>query len=182
MADSTAITFFQLINRKPRIIDYHETHDIGNEPIVKFVQSKPYNLAWHFFPHDGAVRDSDAITRIEKIREYGLINSSLLLREPREDGIKRVVESLPGTEFNEVTTEELRRKLMLYKRKFNPFTGDYLGPEHKTESHAADSIRYTFAAIEQEFNKKTGELFYSPASAQDTYDSDLLTTPELYRG
>lgn len=181
ISDSTAIAFFQYHDKKIYIIDYHETHDIGNEPIVRFVQSKPYNYMWHFFPHDGSVRDSDAIQRIEKIRDYGLINSSLLIREPVEDGIKRAVEGMAKTLMDEITTEELRRKLMLYKRKFNPLTGDYLGPEHKTESHGADAVRYVFAAIEQDFNKETGEFYYSPGNLQTTYDSDLVSTPGQYR-
>lgn len=182
MADSTGITFFQFYEGKPRIIDSYETHDIGNESIVKFVMSKPYNYMWHFFPHDGSVRDSDAIQRIEKIRGYGMINSSLLRREPVEDGIKRVVEWLPKTLINEVLTEDMRRKMIMYKRKFNPLTGDYLGPEHKTESHIADSVRYMFTAIEQEFDQKTGAFLYAPASHPQTYESNLVTTPAQYRG
>lgn len=179
LSDSTAITFFQYykIMGKPRarIIDYHETHDIGNPALVKFVQSKPYNYGWHFFPHDGSVRDSDAIQRIEKIRELGLVNSSLLKREPKEDGIKRVVEMLGATDVHQPTTVDLVRKLYLYSRKYNPLTGDYMGAEHKTESHAADSVRYMFTAIEQEFIPETCEHYYSQA-AQDSYESEDVTT------
>lgn len=181
MSDSTAITFWQYYDKRVYIIDYHETHDIGSEAIVKFVQAKPYNLAWHFLPHDGAVRDSDAIQRIEKVREYGLINSSLLKREPVEDGINRAVEGILNARFNEATTVELRRKLMLCQRKFNPLTGDYLGPEHKTESHAADSIRYTYAAIEQEFDPETGYFYYDPQNAQEEYENDQLNVAGQFR-
>lgn len=184
MADSTAITFFQyyMANNEPviRVIDYHETHDIGNEPIVKFVQAKPYNYAWHFFPHDGKVRDSDAIERIEKIRNYGLINSSILPREQKEEGIKRAVEGFVKVELNEVATTELVRKLYLYKRKYNPHTGDYEGPEHKTESHAADSIRYMFKAIEHEFIENSCEMFSS--QEDDYYDeADEEVTTSYYQ-
>ncbi len=180
MADSTAITFFQyfIINGKPtpRIIDYYETSGMDNEAIVKFVQAKPYNIAWHFFPHDAAVRDSDAIQRIEKIRGYGLTNSSLLYREPKEDGINRAVKGIADAVIHQPMCTLLITKLYLYKRKFNPLTGDYLGPEHKTESHAADSVRYMFEAIEMEFNEETCELYMSQASQDDTYESDLAVT------
>lgn len=180
MSDSTAIVFFQLINKKVRIIDYFETHDVANKATVAFVLQKPYNYGWHFFPHDAHVRDSDAIERIEKLRDYGLINSSVLRREPVEDGISRVAEELPTIEVNEQTTIDLIRKATLYKRKFNGLTGDYEGPEHKTESHAADSLRYTFCAIEQEFDKQTGEFMYSPEMAQDTYQTDSLSVATAY--
>ena len=94
---------------------------------------------------------------------------------------KRAVQGLGRTDFNAPTTEELRRKLMLYKRKFNPLTGDYLGPEHKTESHAADATRYMYTAIEQEFDAKTGAFLYAPDSASATYETDLISTPTQYQ-
>lgn len=180
MSDMTAITFFQyyLVNNKPqvRIIDYYESNNLKNEAHVKFVQSKPYNLAWHFFPHDAKVRDSDAIERIEKLRDLGLTNSSILKREPKEDGIGRVASNLGKAVMHAPTTELLRRKLRLYKRKFNGETGDYMGPEHKTESHAADSVRYLFQAVELEFNETTCELIYSQAGEADMYETEDVQT------
>lgn len=182
MSDSTAITFFQYYGKKVHVIDYYETHDIGSKKIVNYVLSKPYNYGWHFLPHDGSVRDSDAIQRIEKIREYGLINSSLLRREPVEDGINRAVEEMIKSVVNMSTTVELRRKLGLYRRKFNPLTGDYEGPEHKTESHAADSVRYMFAAIAQDFDANTGEFLYAISNTAEEYESEEIGTPAAYPG
>lgn len=182
-SDSTAITFFQYIDRRVRIIDYYETHNIGYAPIIEFLKTKPYNMAWHFIPFDGAVRDqSDAVQRIYKLQDLGLINSCLLTREAKEDGIRQAVEAIALAEINEATTENLITKLRLYKRKFNPFTGDYEGPEHKTESHAADSIRYLFTALRQFFDEKTGAFLYAPESRQTTYESQGVSTPAAYRG
>lgn len=180
MADSTAVTFFQYYNRQAHIIDYYESHDISDEAHVNFLKTKPYVYTWHFFPHDGSKRDSDAIQRIEKIRKLGLTNSSLLRRHSVEDGIKAAVTGLRQATFNDDTTKDLRRKLILYKRKFNGLTGDYLGPEHKTESHAADSIRYMFEALDQDFNPKTGEFLYSPAQVQSSYSGDEIASPTAY--
>jgi hypothetical protein len=180
MSDSTAVTFFQYYDKQARIIDSYETHDIGDSAHVNFLKTKPYHYTWHFFPHDGAVRDSDAITRIEKIRELGLVNSSLLRREPVEDGIKRVVEELPKGTIHKINTLDLVRKLYMYKRKWNPLTGDYLGPEHKSESHISDSVRYMFTAIEQEFNKETCEMYISQVSNVDADDdNDDYSAEEL---
>lgn len=182
MSDMMAVVFFQYIGKVVYVIDYYETNNTAYEPIVKYVQSKPYNIMWNFIPHDGTVRDSDAIERIEKLREHGLVNSSVLKREPKTAGIDRAVGNLGRTFFNLATTEDLRRKLMLYKKKFNPYTGDYMGPEHKSESHAADTIRYLFKAIVDEFNEKTGSFLYDPANVQQTYDGVGLSGPQLYRG
>ncbi len=180
MADSTAVTFFQyfLVNGKPkvRIIDYYETNSLKMEAHIKHIQSKPYNMAWHFFPHDSKVRDSDAIERIEKIRELGLTNSSVLRREPKEDGIGRVVTEMAKSVFHAPMTVNLVKKLKLYKRKWNGLTGDYEGPDHKTESHAADSVRYVFQAIETEFDKETCEMYFSQASQEETYESEETAT------
>lgn len=180
MSDMTAITFFQyfMVNNEPqvRIIDYYESNNLKNEAHVRFVQSKPYNIAWHFFPHDAKVRDSDAVERMEKIRNLGLTNSSILRREPKEDGIGRVVSQLGKAVIHAPMTLNLIKKLKLYKRKFNGITGDYEGPEHKTESHAADSIRYAFQAIELEFRPGTCEMYYSQSSEDDYYDSEMPNT------
>jgi phage terminase large subunit len=180
MSDSTAIGWWQYIQKTPRVIDYYETHDIPLKVTLELVKHKPYNTMWHFFPHDMSVRDSDAVERIEKVREAGLPNSSLLRREPKEDGIKRAVEGTAKVEFNAGTTEDLRRKLIIYKRKFNGLTGDYEGPEHKTESHAADEHRYMFAAIEQEFDPKTGLFLYSPDLQEATYETDEINVASQY--
>ena len=184
MSDQTSITFFQyfLVDNTPtmRIIDYYESSNLKNEAHVQYIGTKPYNYGWHFFPHDAKVRDSDAIERIEKIRDLGLTNSSVLRREPKEDGIGRVATMLARSVFHSPMTLELVRKLKLYKRKWNGLTGDYEGPEHKTESHAADSIRYAYQAVELEFNKETCEMYYSQASAADQYESEEADTT-LYR-
>jgi len=181
MADSTAIAFFQyyMVNDKPRvrIIDYYEGHDLDNKVHVNFLKTKPYVYKWHFFPHDGSVRDSDAIQRIEKIRGMGLANSSLLIRGGKDDGINRAVTGIASADIHEPTTTELIRKLYLYKKKYNPHTGDYEGPEHKTESHAADTVRYLYDAIEQEFKEKTCEMYYSQAPPEPVED---LVVTNLY--
>lgn len=177
----TAIVFFQYYKDKNDIptvhfIDYYETDVIGNKPIATFVLSKPYIYGWHFFPHDGAVTEqSTAVTRLEKFREFGLVNSSLLVREPVEEGIKRVVEELENTTMHQPLLSGLISKLYLYSRKYNPLTGNYEGPEAKSKAHGADSTRYVFTAIEQEFDKETCEHYYSQAS-QDSYESEDVTT------
>jgi hypothetical protein len=174
MSDMLAVAFWQYINKVPRVIDYFETHNVAYESTVSVVKGKPYNIMWNFLPHDGAVRDSDAIERVEKIRQLGLPNSSVLRRELKEEGIKRAVGRTAQTEFNQATTEDLIRKLRLYKRKYNALTGDYMGPEHKSVSHAADAHRYMFKAIEDEFDEKTGLFLYSPEDQFYTYESDTV--------
>lgn len=180
VGDSTAITFFQYVNRQVYIIDYYETHSVGYEPIVAALKLKPYTYAHHFVPHDASVREaSDAVERIVKLEKMGLTNISIVTREGKEHGIRRAVEEIIKAIMNKETTKKLREKLVKYSRKFNGITGDYEGPEHKTESHAADSIRYLYAAINQFFDEKTGD-FLLEVAGQDEYDTDDYTMPAMY--
>jgi len=181
MSDMMAITFFQYIQKVPYIIDYFEINNTGYGPLVSYITQKPYNYGGHFLPHDATVRDSDAIQRQQKLRDLGLLNVFLLKREGKQLGINRAIEWIAKCFFNEPTTAKLVEKLLLYKKKFNPHTGDYEGPEHKTESHAADTVRGMFKAIEEFFNKETGEFLYSPANRADTYESELVQTPAQYQ-
>ena len=154
LSDSTACLFWQYENKKLNIIDAYEVHDIGDLALIKYLQAKPYIYGWHFLPWDGATRErSDAIARLQKWREAGITNASLLRKESREDGIRRAIARLkdPTTTIHAPTTTEFLRKLALYRRQYNQFTGDYEGPEHKSESHYADAWRYVNASIEQGF-------------------------------
>ena len=172
-ADSTAITWFQYIDKQLNIIDYYETNNIGDEPMVKLIQSKPYIYGWHFLPHDGVRNDSDHIQRLQKWREYGLPNSSTLPKTGKEAGINKMVELLasPATTFHLPFTSHLIHQLKIYKRKFNETTGNYEGPEHTSASHGSDSFRYVGQALQWGFNDD-GNCIYNSSATMDTYESE----------
>lgn len=172
--DATAIIFWQYKDKKVYIIDYYETNNIGYEPIINFLKTKPYVYKWHFIPHDGSVREqSDASTRLGKLQKLGLGNASLVKREGVGDGINRVIDNLPLSFINASMTYELVRKASLYQRKRNGLTGEYEGPVHDTTSHASDALRYLYAAIEQMFDKKTGRFFYDDYQETTSYETDF---------
>lgn len=155
MSDALAICFFQYYDGLVRIIDFFETQNFALNSVVPFLKAKPYVYGWHFLPHDGAVRSAnDNVSRIDYLHRQGITNASTLKREGVSIGIDRVMERLPKALINVGTTAELVRKLSIYRRKYNPQTGDYIGPDHKSESHAADCIRYMFSAIHYYFSQK----------------------------
>lgn len=161
--DSTAGVFWQYHDKKLNIIDAHETHVIDDKLLVQFCNTLPYagNYGWHFFPHDGSKRDSDGIQRIAKLHSLGLPNASLLIKRRKEAGLTDAIQLLNRisvTAHRPMTETKLFDKLVLYKRLFNHYTGDYEGPDHKTESHIADAIRYMSDAIIQYFHPTTGEF------------------------
>ena len=172
-SDTLVILFFQYFKDKVRIIDIYETQNFGLDSIIPFLQSKPYNYGWHWLPHDGTVASlNDNVSRIAYLHNKGITNASTLKREGVTIGIGRVKDWLPGTLINKPTTSELLRKIRIYKRKYNPTTGDYMGPDHKSESHVADALRYLFRAIALYFDDK-GEFMYSEQNTQQEYVSDL---------
>jgi hypothetical protein len=173
-ADTMVIGFFQVIKNKVRLIEVFETHNFGLNTIIPFLQSKQYNYGWHFLPHDGTVASlNDNTSRIAYLHSKGITNASTLKREGVSIGIGRVKDGLPELLINEGMTNNISRRIRLYKKKFNPNTGDYIGPDHKTESHIADMLRYLFAALHYYFNEK-GE-FILTLNNEETYQSDLAT-------
>lgn len=161
--DSTAGVFWQYYAKRLRVIDAHETHVINDQLLVQYINSLPYagNYGYHFFPHDGNKRDSDGIARIIKMKGYGLPNATLLRKRGKEIGLNDAIQLMLQTTvtINKATCDRdngLLDKLRIYKRKWNPNTGDYEGPDHTTASHYADAIRYMSDAIKQFFDEKTG--------------------------
>lgn len=174
-SDSMVILFFQYYKDKIRIIDMFETNNFGLNSIIPVLQSKPYNYGWHFLPHDGTVASlNDNVSRIAYLHSKGIVNASTLKREGVSIGIGRTKDYLPDTLINVGTTGALARKIRMYKRKINPQTGDYIGPDHKSESHIADALRYLFNAVYHYWDDK-GEFILDPKNDQKEYASDLAT-------
>lgn len=179
--DSTAGIFWQYYNKKLTVIDAYETHVVNDNLLVKFINSRPYagNYGWHFFPHDGAKRDSDGVQRIVKLNQLGLPNASLLTRRGKEAALNDAIQLMlqPSVRFNAPTCARdggLLDKLRLYKRKWNPNTGDYMGPEHTTASHSSDAWQYVSDAVNQFFHPQTGRFLINtqPASTVPAYLPD----------
>lgn len=174
-SDSMVILFFQYFKGKIRLIDIHEEVGSSVKRMIPVLQQKPYNYGWHFLPHDGTVASTnDGVTRLETLHKAGITNSSTLRREGVGVGIGRVEDGLPELLINLGTTGNFHRRIRVYKRKVNPDTGNYIGPDHKSQSHIADALRYLFAAIAIYWDEK-GEFLHSPEKSQQEYASDLAT-------
>ena len=174
-SDSMVVLFFQYYKKKVRLIDLYETTEFGLNTVLPAILAKPYVYGWHFLPHDGTVASlNDNVRRIDFMHQNGLTTVSTLKREGVSIGIGYVKDWLPKILINLPTTGDLTRKIRVYKRKFNPDTGDYVGPDHKSESHVADALRYMCTALQYYFNEK-GEFILAPENNQSEYQSDLAT-------
>lgn len=176
-ADSMVIGFFQYYKDKPRLIEVYDQNGSSMRIAAAHIKSKPYIYGWHFLPHDGAVASTnDNITRIDTLQQEGLTNVSTLKREGVSVGIGHVEDWLPKLLINQPMVGDATQKIRMYKKKFNPNTGDYIGPQHDSNSHVADMIRYLCTALQNYFNEK-GEFILAPENNQQTYESDLVSVP-----
>lgn len=183
-SDSMVIGFFQVIKSKPRLIDVFEINGSNMIACATELKSKTaYVYGWHFLPHDGSVSSlNDGRSRIDALQKEGITNVSLLKREGVGVGIGYVEKWLPKILINldgTGGTLGLSRKLRVYRKKFNPQTGDYMGADHKSQSHIADMMRYLCTALEYYWNEK-GEFILSPSIAQEEYESDMVSVPYSY--
>lgn len=185
-SDSMVIGFFQYFKGKPRLIDLIEVNGSNMKAMANKLKEKTedlgYNYAWHFLPHDATVSSlNDGQSRIATLHKEGITNVSVLKREGVSVGIGYAETWLPKLLINRPTTGELSRKLRIYRKKFNPHTGDYLGADHKSQSHIADMVRYLCTALQYFFDEK-GEFILASDNDQSEYQSDLVDVPFISLG
>lgn len=173
-SDSMVIGFFQFFKGKPRLIDVYDQNGSSMKIAAGVLKAKPYVYAHHFLPHDGTVASTnDNVRRIDVLHQEGITNVSTLKREGISIGIGYTEDWLPKLLINQPTAGQVPQNLRLYKKKFNPLTGNTVGPEHNSASHAADMIRYLCTALQYYFNEK-GEFILAQENEQTEYKSDLV--------
>lgn len=174
-SDSMVVGFFQYFKGRPRLIDRIEQNGSSIKIMAKELKERNYLYGWHFLPHDGTVASlNDGIKRLQTLHEAGIKNASTLKREGISVGIGYVEDWLPKLLINAGTTGDFSRKVRIYKKKFNPVTGDYIGPKHDSASHDADMLRYLCTALQYYFDEK-GECILTLQDNQAEYESDVAT-------
>lgn len=174
-ADAMVVLFFQYYKGKVRIIDRIHVTGSNIKVMAQQLKLKPYNYGWHFLPHDGTVASlNDGQNRLQTLTEMGITNASTLKRQGISIGVGYVEEWLPKILINLGTTGDFSRKIRLYKKKYNPTTGDYMGATHDSNSHDGDALRYLATAIHFYWDQK-GEFLLAPQSSEAEYQSDLVS-------
>lgn len=174
-SDAMVVIFFQYFKGMPRIIDLIEVNGSNIKIVAQQIKAKPYVYAWHFLPHDGTVASlNDGVSRLATLFKAGITNASTLKRQGVSIGIGYVEDWLKKILINLGTTGKFTKKIRLYKKKYNPQTGDYIGPDHNTNSHASDALRYMCTALTLFFDEK-GEFILTLDEEQPEYDSDVAT-------
>ena len=174
-SDAMVVGFYQFFKGRPRLVDRISKNGSNIKAMGRELLTKPYVYAWHFLPHDGTVASlNDGQSRLQTLSEIGITNASTLKRQGVMVGIGYVEEWLPKLLINKATTGDFDRKIRLYKKKYNPKTGDYIGAEHDTNSHDADMLRYLCTTLKIYFDKK-GEFLLTLDTDDTEYESDLAS-------
>lgn len=166
--DYTAIWFYQIhhVDGEPRVrvLDYFEFTGFGAEDIVRSAMPEytpdiqeriaaydeigrdvGYKYQRHFLPHDIGNREwgGGAKERIVVMNQLGIPLHSMhrgVATNP-ENRIEASRQLLPMCEFNNSSRVMIGlSRLRRYQKKFNTKLGIYMGPDHDSNSHAADSF------------------------------------------
>jgi hypothetical protein len=176
-ADAMVVGFFQFFKGRPRIIDIIEENGSNMKLMARKLKAKPYVYGYHWLPHDGTVASlNDGVNRVVTLHGEGITNVAVLKRQGVGIGIGYVEEWLRKILINLGTTGEFTRKIRLYKKKYNPSTGDYIGADHNTNSHVADMLRYLCTVLHFYFDEK-GEFILTLDNDETEYQSDLISMP-----
>lgn len=141
--DSTAIVFFQVIDKSIRIIDCYSNQKQGLEFYIKELHKKDYDYGTHIAPHDIAVQEwGSGITRFRKAASLG-INFQVAPNIPISDGIEAVRSLLSSCFISEKKCQNLLNSLESYRQEYDETNQVYKPrPKHDSSSHYADAMRY----------------------------------------
>ena len=140
--DSTAIWFYQILNKEIHIIDYLEGSCESMTHWIMEVMRKPYIYGKHLAPHDISSHEySTGLSRIVSARKLG-INFIPVPRAEIISGIDAVRLMLPRCWFDETKCVDGIRALDNYKKTWNDKLGCWASqPLHDKSSHGSDAFR-----------------------------------------
>lgn len=162
MGDTMVIVFAQCVDERINIIDCISASGKTLDYYIREVQKRPYNYSFHFGPHDLAVRDLTAGSRLEYARKLGIAFKVNPRVSHKEDSINAARAILPRCAFNIDKCPQLIEALKAYTKKWNDKLQSYSDtPLHDWASDYADAfqclamglLNYPKALRKLEFNR-----------------------------
>jgi hypothetical protein len=142
--DDTSIWFWQIVNGRPRFIDFHSSSG-GDVPFyIELLRSKPYKYADPalYLPHDA---DSETLAAPRSVRRQfkdAKFSSKVFTVRDVQQGIEETRATIAVAEFNEYTCRDGINALKLYQRHYNEERKAFEDrPVHDWTSHPADAMR-----------------------------------------
>lgn len=149
IGDSTAIWWFQTVNREVRFIDYYETNGVGLDHYAKVLQERPYTYGTHILPHDASVKElGTGLSRVETLESLG-IRVKVLPQQRVEDGINAARIVFPRCWFDLEKCRQGIEALRQYRYDYDDKSRSFRPrPVHDWTSHAADGFRYAALGLD----------------------------------
>lgn len=189
--DNTVIIFFQ----KPgdgriNIIDHYEMYGAGMAHFRDVLNSKPYNYAIHYLPHDGRNKQQGkeevVITRamiLEEMVSKGEMRGRVDIVDQQGkygimDGIQRVRAMFYRFHFDEERCDRLLKCIKEYhaKQKKTKYNDDDdtqvrgVMPDHDHwSSHSADALRMLAVSYEEEVEEVEDPNVYNVSNRGDSW-------------
>jgi phage terminase large subunit len=173
-ADQMSIIFYQKINNKHCIIDYHESNNEGWDFYGRLLQSKNFLYEKHYFPHDGNKRivGTDIQTSRQLAEQVGIRPIQIIpqTKSVWEDIRNYCKPTLPTIWFDESKASLLINRLDSYTRRWDKINAMWLNDAmHNEASHGADAYRTLVIAINQQKQQTIAEFVPPGYYAQNSY-------------
>lgn len=142
--DTTAIWFYQILNKEIRVIDYIEASWEWLSYYLWEVQKKWYNYWFHHFPHDIRVREfTSGKSREQTLLELWVTNMRIVDNFPIADWIDAVRRIFQYCYFDQVKCKAWIDALKDYHKEYDEKRMTYKDhPDHNWASNWADAFRY----------------------------------------
>lgn len=171
ISDKCTLWFRQKIGRWWVYIDYIEFEGKGIPEIAKMMNSMPYNISRHVWPHDGAAREfGTGVTRQETARQNGMHNVYIQPKQAVADRIDASRKRLRLSKFDRKKTERGRECLYNYQKEYDDKNMVFRDkPKHDWSSHGADSFGYSSLddLDDNDFAQYTGDTVMSAVTEYD---------------
>lgn len=153
-SDQMSIIFYQKINNRHHVIDYHESNNEGWAFYANLLQSKGFTYDTHWFPHDGnkKIVGTEIQTTRQLAERVGIrpIKIIPVTKSVHLDIMNHCKPLLPNVWFDEAKVALLINRLDSYSRRWDRVNAMWLNdPQHDSASHGADSFRTLVMAIQQ---------------------------------
>jgi len=151
-SDQMSIIFYQKINNRHNVINYHESSNEGWAFYANLFKSFGYTYDTHYFPHDGnkKIIGTEVFTTKQLAEQVGIrpIKIVQVTKSVHLDIMNYCKPLLPNVWFDESKCSLLINRLDNYSRRWDRINGMWLNdPRHDEASHGADSFRTMVMAI-----------------------------------
>lgn len=162
-SDTTSIIFYQKPKGRINIIDHYETYGMGMEHFRDLLNSKGYQYATHYLPHDADNKlqsiSSTIETRADMLRKFidqGALGGHIQIVDKSQntgvlDGMAKVRSLFHIMYFDEGKCERLIECIKNYRTEWSEKNMIWKTmPIHDWASHSADALRYLAVSYEKE--------------------------------